>query len=125
MAVTGAIALGASSCKTGQQVTATCTLTNGGASDVQLVGLQPVVGNGEKGIELGQPPLGGSFGSTIAASGGTLKVSFTVVPHSPLSNYLLAEPASQTYAIGAYFQTSDGTSTAASTSTLTVGYAGN
>lgn len=124
MAVTAAITLSSATCLTGQPVAVTCTLTNGGSSDATLVGIQPSKSPSTGPIQLGGAPRGGSFPMSIAASGGTLKVSWTAVPEAPASSNGLASPATFAYSLGAYFQASDGSYGAATPSTLTVS-AGN
>lgn len=124
MAITASIALSSATCTSGQQVTATCTVSNSGGAAVNVISLAPLVTpNGQTpqsvAVAVGVPPIGGAFSQSVAAS-GTLAISFSVVPHAPTTSYGLAEPASYVYAVGALVTTSDGALTSASTSTLTV-----
>lgn len=144
MAITAAITLSSATANNGQQVQATCTVTNSGSSAVNVTGAQPVVtphsaNQQSVGVLVGQPNLGP--GQTIAvAASGTLAFTFPVTPETPqVGNYVsnpfpstgqggaaitplppLAMPQSLVFDIGCQVRTSDGSLTTATTTTLTV-----
>lgn len=126
MAISATIALSSSTSLSTQKVTATITVTNSGAADVLVSAVAPkAVPSGlttqSIALSLGVCPIGGAFNSTVAAS-STLKLSFPVVAHAPItpSPGTLTNPTSQAYSIGALIYTSDGSITDATPSTLTV-----
>lgn len=125
MAITAAMTVSSATCTAGQTVTATCTVTNSGASAVTVLGVMPIAPphsatNGSTAVALGRPPLGPGMTTSVAGSNGTLALSWGVIPHAPASGEGWEEPASQVYDLGAIVYTSDGSVTAATTTTLTV-----
>lgn len=125
MAITATIALSSSSIVAEQKTVATCTVTNSGGSAVNVTAINPTVTPSgatpqSVSVAVGQPPLLPGMPTSVAASGGTTKFSWDVVPHAPSSGYGSAEPASQIYDVGALINTSDGSLTSATTSALTV-----
>lgn len=119
MAVTAAIALSAAAIKAGQTSRATLTVTNGGAADVLVTGIQPTVSPATAPLSLGQAPWGAAFPQTVAASGST-DFPFDAAPYAPTADGGVAEPASRAYTIGATVLINDGSTVYASTATLTV-----
>jgi hypothetical protein len=124
MAVTASIALGSSTLYPEQQTTATLTVSNSGGAAVLVTGIQPTctpsgLTNQAVAVALGNPPFGGAFNQSVAASGSTT-FSFGVVAHAPTSGYGLAEPSQQLYSVGATVYTNDGSVTVATPSTLTI-----
>lgn len=129
MSKTAAMTLSSATAKTNQAVTATCTITNNDGAAVNVTSIQPtapVTGTtpGSTPVSLGMPALGGAFPTSVAASGGTLAVSWPVVGFAPITSYGQgAEQDSLVYDIGATVYLSDGTILTASTTTLTVSHA--
>ena len=127
MAITATIALSNSSPKSGQKVGVVCTVSNSGAAAVNVIGVAPIcpptgATKGSTPVALGQPSIGPGQTVAVAAS-GTLKVTWDVVAHAPITSYGVgAEDDSLAYDVGAIISTSDGATTVATPSTMTVGY---
>lgn len=124
MAVTASIALASATLTAEQRTTATLTVSNSGGSAVLVTGISPTYtpsGSTSQAVSvaLGVVPFGGPFPQSVGAA-GTQNFPFDVVPHAPASGYGLAEPASQTYSVGAIVLTNDGSVTVATPATLTV-----
>jgi hypothetical protein len=124
MAITASVAMSSATCKSGQQVIATLTVSNSGGSAVVVTGIEPVVTpNGQTSqavaVGVGRPAVGGNFSSSVAASGSTA-FPFPVCPNAPTTSAGLAMPSSLVYSIGATVLTSDGAITAATPATVTV-----
>jgi len=130
MAITAAMSLGSSTCKSEQVVTATCTISNSGSTAVNVTAVQPTMtptGQTQQSVAAlpGLPPVGGAFPTTVPAS-GSLAISWPVVAHSPVTSYNVgAEPSSFAYDCGAIVYTTDGSVTSATVATLTVSYPSN
>lgn len=128
MAITAAITLSDATIASNQVTTATCTVTNSGSTSVNVVAVQPVItktgGTAQStAVSAGVPPVGGAFPVSVAGSNGTRAISFDVVPFAPITSYNVgAEPSSFVYDVGAVVTTSDGATTYATTTTLTVTY---
>lgn len=128
MSKTAAMTLSSATSKTGQVVTATCTVTNNDGTAINVTSITPtcpVTGGtaGSTPVSLGMPPIGGAFPTAVAASGGTLAVSWPVVGLAPVTSYgINAEQDSLVYDVGATVYLSDGTIVTASTTTLTVSH---
>lgn len=144
MAITAAMTVSSATCNTQQKVACTCTVTNSGASAVNVTSLVPtyvISGTTQVpgGANLGQPNIGPGMTVAVAAS-GTLALNFDFVPMAPqVGTYSTnpfpssgvggvaitplppeALPQSLVYAVGALVTTSDGSSASASTTTITV-----
>lgn len=122
MAITGAITLSSATCKVGQSVMATLTITNGNAEAASVVEITPKAYPANvltpAPISLGLPPLAPGQTVSVAAS-GTLALSWGVTPLAPVPRGFGADSASQVYDIGAEYKMSDGTVEVVSTTTLT------
>lgn len=129
MAITATMAVSSATPKSGQRVACTVTVSNSGGADVNVTAIVPLLtptGGTRRDVAgcVGVPMLGGAFSVSVAA-GGSSKFSWDVLAHSPITSYGVgAEPASYVYDVGALIHTSDGAITAATTTTLTVGYPG-
>lgn len=119
MATTAAIALSDSSIQAGQTSRATLTVTNGDATDVLVMGIQPTVSPPTAPIALGQAPWGAGFSQTVAASGSTA-FAFDVAPAAPTTDADSTQPDSRVYTIGATVLLNNGSTIYASTAALTV-----
>lgn len=128
MATTAAIVMSAATIKSGQLSTATCTLTNGGATAVNVLWMKPKVcptGETQQSVSaaVGIPPIGGPWVTEVAGSNGTLAISFSVTAFAPFSSYDVAAQQSQyVYDVGATIGMSDGSIVEATPATLTVDY---
>lgn len=130
MALSGTIALSASSTLAEQQVAVTLTITNPGGSAILVTSIQPtVVPTGLTGqtcsVAVGTPPVGGVFPSSVPPSSGTLLVTWPITPHAPASGYGLSEPSPFSYSVGATFYANDGSITVATPATLSVANPGH
>jgi hypothetical protein len=109
----------------GTQRIVTCTVTNGGASDVLVTGVTPVVCptgtlNRHTAAVAGKPILLTTAAQTVPGS-GTLVIKFPVTCHAPgLKTPNLSMPTSRVYDIGATVTISDGSVVTADVVNLTV-----
>lgn len=125
MSISAAITLSSATAKSEQPVTATCTVTNTGSVAVNVTAIVPSITPHSATYQsvaanAGMPGVGGAFATSVPGSSGTLAITFPVVAHAPGSTYQNAEPSSFVYDVGATVYTSDGSATAATTTTLTV-----
>lgn len=129
MAITAAMTLSSATASPGQAVHATCTVTNSGGSSVNVTGIQPILVPTTLTMQsvsgaLGMPPIGPGMTVAVAGSSGTLALGWDVIAHAPTPGHVTtpnpANPTSYVYDVGATVYTSDGSITAATTTTLTV-----
>lgn len=141
MTISATTALSSATVTSGQRSTATVTITNASASAVTVTSATPRASvNGAASATALDALLGSctagkpGFTVTVAGSNGTATVSFDVVPNAPLGGLYAsspfpsgitpvvgqAMPAQQVLAIGADIVASDGSTCAATTTTLTV-----
>lgn len=140
MTISATTALSAASVTSGQRSVATVTVTNASTSAVTISNVVPrVTPNGQTltsvAAMVGSCPAGKQgFTVTVAGSNGTATVQFDVLPLAPPSGVYtanpfpsgitpavpLAMPAQQVLAVGADILASDGSTCAATTTTLTV-----
>ncbi len=125
MAITAAITITDSTLDPAQPATATCTITNSGATAVNVLSVVPYAVPTTGSVQtismaLGVPPLGPGMTVAVAGSSGTLAVPFGVVAHAPQSGAGLGNPTRSTIDIGATVSTSDGSVVAATVQTVTV-----
>jgi hypothetical protein len=140
MTISATTALSAATVTAGQKSTATLTITNASTSSVTISAVTPrVTPNGQNltsvAAMVGNCTAGKQgFTVTVAGSSGTATVQFDVTPLAPPSGVYatspfpsgitpavpLAMPAQQVLAVGADIIASDGSTCAATTTTLTV-----
>lgn len=120
MAKTATIALAQSTSQVNQRVGAVVTISNGDASDVQVLSVNPLMKDSDGGNDnfscngaLGVVPVGPGQNVTVPAS-GELKLSFGVIGQAP------SEGGSDTYDVTCDIRLSDGTVIRPTPATLTV-----
>lgn len=123
MAISAEITLARGEINVGQSDTATLTVTNPDAADVQLTAIVPrATPNDETkesvAVSTGQVPLGGAFNNTVSAAGAA-SFDFLVTPHAPVSDYGLAGPEEFVYSVGALIYDTSGRCTEATPALLT------
>lgn len=124
MAMSASIAVSSATAKAGQTVNALMSVSNSGAADVLVMGIEPsTVPNGLTAqtcaVAQGRPALGGAFNQVVAA-GGSATFGWALVFHAPTTSEGLAEPASLVYSVGATLYSNDGSVTEATPATVTV-----
>lgn len=125
MAITATIALSKSTVQINQPLQAVVTISNSGASDVNVQAVTPLIkmtGSSDPtpyntAVAAGQPDLGPGVNVTVPAS-GSLAVSFPLTAFAPTTGPLGA--GSGSYDVLCEIQTSDGSETRPTAATLTV-----
>src|SRR5258706_349756 len=98
MAITAAITLGSATGTAPAATTATCTVTNNNSTDANVTGIFPKItptGLTPQSVaaQAGNVNLGPSQTVRVAASGGTLALSFPIIAFAPFPSSTSAAPS--------------------------------
>lgn len=112
MSATAVVTLSPQTAFSDQSIVATCTVTNNGATAINVNAVNPIVtvfgGTAQNtGLNVGIPQVGGAFPSQVPAS-GTLAIPFGVVGRFVNTNNPELGVGQNVYSIGAEVLLSDG-----------------